>query len=256
MTISDNIMKTMTKIGKAVEKGATEDIKTYLSGSDNATNNAVAFLRGDYINTNLNNMVASEDIDVKLFKRCSWTGALVIDRSNRLIFSVCSRKTLERIPKNKIRKSPHYVQTMLNTINRDENAPVKQMAITDIDPTFITSYTDEDYEKDFLSIMDDAVVFYEGYRLWVVVYEVERYALTSIAAVLMDGDFDTVQEISILEMLKPNFGDLTSAEPKGEKKKDVHDLLSVKPGLPAGKSTEPERRTEILPKSVEENKEA
>ncbi len=256
MTTSDNVLKTMAKIGKAVEKGATEDIRIYLSSSENVTNNAVAFLRGDYINTNLSNMVASEDVDVKLFKRSSWTGALVIDRVNQLIFSVCSRKTLERIPKNKTRKSPHYVQTILNTVNRDEIAPVKQMSIADIDSDFVTTFTDEDFEKDFLAIMEEAVAFYEGYRLWVMTYEVEKSELISISAVLMDGDFDIVQEISILEMLKPNFGELTLTQAKEEKKKDVRSLLSVKDRMQRSKSIEPERRTEILPKSVEERKEA
>ena len=129
MIINDSVMAIMTKIGKAVEKGATEDTREYLRSSDNVTNNAVAFLRGDYINTNLSTMVANENIDVKLFKRSSWTGALVIDRENQLIFSVCSRKTLDRIPKNKTRRSPHYIQTILNTINKDEIAPVKQMSL-------------------------------------------------------------------------------------------------------------------------------
>ena len=119
MTISNNIKAMMIKIGKAVEKGVTEDTRAYLNSSDNVTNNAVAFLRGDYINTNLSNMVADESVEVKLFKRSSWTGALVIDRENQLIFSVCSRNTLNRIPKNKTRKSPHYIQTILNTINKN-----------------------------------------------------------------------------------------------------------------------------------------
>ena len=117
-------------------------------------------------------------------------------------------------------------------------------------------FSDDDYEKDFLSIMEEAVNFYEGYQLWVIAYEVKRFNLTDIAAVLMDGDFDTVQEVSILEMLKPNFGDLTSTEPKEEKKKDVRSLISIKPGLLQLQSSEPEKRTEILPKSVEESKEA
>lgn len=256
MIINDSVMAIMTKIGKAVEKGATEDTREYLRSSDNVTNNAVAFLRGDYINTNLSTMVANENIDVKLFKRSSWTGALVIDRENQLIFSVCSRKTLDRIPKNKTRRSPHYIQTILNTINKDEIAPVKQMSLVDFSPSFITEFTDDDYEKDFLTIMEEAVIFYEGYRLGVITYEVERFNLTDIAAVLMDGDFDTVQEVSIIEMLKPDFGMLTLEEPEEKKKKDVRSLISIKSEVFAEQSSEPEKRTEILPKSVEESKKA
>ena len=52
-TISDNTKTLMVKIGKAIEKGVGEDIRTYIANSDNAVNNAIAFLRGDYIVTNI-----------------------------------------------------------------------------------------------------------------------------------------------------------------------------------------------------------
>lgn len=130
------------------------------------------------------------------------------------------------------------------------------MSIADYDPIFTETFSEEDFEKDFFSIMEDAVCEYEGYRFWVVSYEIEKFVMKSLSAVLMDKDFDKVQEISILEALKPNFGELTAVEPKQEKKKDMRSLLSVKAGISASKSTEPEKRTEILLKSVEESKEA
>ena len=256
MTISNNIMTTMTMIGKAIEKGAVEDIKSYLQTCDTITTNGMPGVRADKINTNLSTMVASENIEIKLFKRSSWKGVLVVDKGNKMLLSVCTKNTLDRVVKNKTRRSPHYAQTMVNTVNKDEKAEVKQMSIADFDPLFAVEFTDDDFEKDFFSIMEEAVNEFEGYRFWVVSYEVERFAMKSLSAILMDKDFDKVQEISILEALKPNFGDLTAAELKQEKKKDVCNLLSVKAGIPSSKSTEPERRTEILPKSVEESKEA
>lgn len=256
MTISDNIMATMTMIGKAIEKGAVEDTRFYLQSCDTITTNGMPGVRADKINTNLSQMVASEDVEIKLFSRSSWKGVLVVDKGNKMLFSVCTKNTLDRIAKNKTRRSPHYAQTMVNTINKDEIAEVKQMSIADFDPSFMTTFSDDDFEKDFFSIMEDAVNEYEGYRFWVVSYEVEHFEIKSLTAILMDKDFDKVQEVSILEALKPNFGDLTAAEPKQEKKKDVRSLLSVKAGIPAVKSTEPEKRTELLPKSEEESKEA
>ena len=92
-----------------------------------------------------------------------------------LIFQYVHRKTLNRIPKNKTRKSPHYIQTILNTINKNEIAPVKQMSLADFDPFSTSIFSDDDYEKDFLSIMEEAVNFYEGYQLWVIAYEVKRF---------------------------------------------------------------------------------
>jgi hypothetical protein len=256
MTISDNLMSTMTMIGKAIEKGAIEDTRLYLHNCETITTNGLPGVRADKINTNLSKMVASDDVEIKMFSRSSWKGVLVVDNRNKMLFSVCTKNTLERITKNKIRRSPHYAQTMVNIINKDEVAEVKQMTIDEWNPTFAVTFSEEDFEKDFFSIMEDAVCEYEGYRFWVVSYEVEKFVMKSLSAILMDRDFDRVQEISILESLKPNFGELTAVEPKKEKKKDVRSLLSVKPGIPASKSTEPEKRTEILPKSVEESKEA
>lgn len=256
MTISDNLMTTMTMIGKAIEKGAIEDTRSYLQSCDTITTNGLPGVRADKINTNLSKMVASDDIEIKMFSRSSWKGVLVVDNGNKTLFSVCTKNTLDRVTKNKTRRSPHYAQTMVNTINKDEVAEVKQMTIADYDPTFAVTFSEEDFEKDFFSIMEHAVCEYEGYRFWVVSYEVEKFVMKSLSAILMDKDFDRVQEISILEALKPNFGELTAVEPKQEKKKDVRSLLSVKTGIPASKSTEPEKRTEILPKSVEESKEA
>jgi len=256
MTLNENVMTTMTMIGKAIEKGAVEDIKSYLQTCDTITTNGMPGVRADKINTNLSKMVASENIEIKLFKRSSWKGVLVVDKGNKMLFSVCTQNTLERIVKNKNRKSPHYAQTMVNTVNKDEKAEIKQMSISDFNPLFAVEFTDDDFEKDFFSIMEEAINEFEDYRFWVVSYEVEHFVMKSISAILTDRDFDKVQEVSILETLKPNFGDLTVVEPKQEKKKDVRSLLSVKAGISSSKSTEPERHTEILPKSVEENKEA
>ena len=47
MTISDNLMITMTKMGKAIEKGAIEDIKSYLQSCDTITMNGLPGVRAD-----------------------------------------------------------------------------------------------------------------------------------------------------------------------------------------------------------------
>lgn len=256
MIISDNTKITLKKIGKAVEKGAIEDMREYLQNCDTITKNGMPGVRSDKINTNLKNMVTSDTVEVKLFKRSSWMGILVIDKESKMFFSVCTKNTLNRIQKNKTRKSPHYAQTMVNTVNKGEIASVKQMSMVEIDPRFVTVFSDEDFEKDFFSIMEEAVQEYDDYRFWIVSYEIEHFALKSLSAVLMDKDFDRVQEISLLEDLKPNFGDLTAAEPKNEKNEDVRSFLSVKEDLALSKSSEPEKHTELQPKFVEESKEA
>lgn len=255
-TISENTQSIMVKIGKAIEKGVGEDIRTYLANSDNATNNAIAFLRGDYISTNIRNTIESETVEIKYFKRSSWTGCIILDRIDRHSYSVCARKTLDRIPKNMTRRSPHYLQTILNTENKDEKAAVRQMSLADFGFSSGSQFTAEEYEKDFLTIMEEALSLADGYRHWVITYEAEHNSLVGLSAILLDGEFGVVEKISLMEMMKPDFGSLTSAETKEEKKKDAHSLVSVKPGLIGRVTSEKERHTEILPKSVEESKEA
>lgn len=255
-TISDNTKTIMVKIGKAIEKGVGEDIRTYLANSDNAVNNAIAFLRGDYIVTNIRNTVESETVEIKYFKRSSWTGCIILDRKDKRSYSVCARKTLERIPKNMTRRSPHYLQTILNTENRDEEAVGRQMSLADFGFSVGNQFTEEEYEKDFFAIMEEALSLADDYRHWVITYEAEHNSLIGLSAVLLDREFGVVEEISLMEMMKPDFGTLTSVEAKVEKKKDAHSLVSVKPGLIGRKASEKEKHTEILPKTVEESKEA
>ena len=68
MTISDNIMATMTMIGKAIEKGAVEDARSYLQSCDTITTNGLPGVRADKINTNLSQMVASEDVETEFWR--------------------------------------------------------------------------------------------------------------------------------------------------------------------------------------------
>lgn len=254
--ISDNLKTVMIKIGRAIEKAVGEDIRNYITTNENVTNNAMPFLRGDYIHTNIKKIFENREVEIKFFNRSFWRGIVLIDRKEQVSISVCSQNTLDRISQNVNRKSPHYMQTILNVENKKEIAPVKQMSISDFASSFSCGFSYEDYEKDFFTIMEEAPCVFENYRHWVISYAVEHYHLTKLSAILFDQSFNAVQEISLLEALKPDFGELTANVIKSEKQDDVHNLVSVKAGLVGRKASEPEKRTEILPKSVEESREA
>ena len=209
-TLLDDTKMIMVKIGKAIEKGVCEDIRTYLANSDNAVNNAVVFLRGDYIATNIRNTVESETVAIRYFKRSSWTGCIVLDRIHKHSYSVCAKKTLERIPKNMKRKTPHYLQTILNTENKSEKAMYRQMSLGDFGFSTGSQFTEEEYEKDYYSIMEEDLSLADGYRHWVITYEAEHNSLTGLSAVLLDGEFGVVEEITLMDLMKPDFGGLTS----------------------------------------------
>ncbi len=253
---SGNLQKIVEKIVKAIEKAVGEDIRSYLANSNNATNNALPFLRGDYINTNIKYAMENEAVEIKSFKRASWTGIILIIRDDQTTMSICSQKTLKRIPKNKSRRSPHYLQTLLYKENGSEIAPVQQMTLADYVPNIEPGFSEEEYEKDFISIVEETLSMHDDYRHWVITYETDKSDIVDVAAVLLDKDFGEVQKISLIELLKPNFSDLTTIEASTENNRDAHSLVSIKPGLVGRKASEPERKTEILPKSVEESKEA
>ena len=189
-TISDNTKTIMVKIGKAIEKGVGEDIRTYLANSDNAVNNAIAFLRGDYIVTNIRNTVESETVEIKYFKRSSWTGCIILDRKDKHSYSVCARKTLERIPKNITRRSPHYLQTILNTENRDEEAVGRQMSLADFGFSVGNQFTEEEYEKDFFAIMEN--ISYQ-----VAAGKIGKDLLRRIMQAIMDGTYESDEELKL-----------------------------------------------------------
>ena len=104
MIIRIEEMKPLLKlIVKAVEKGVGEDIRNYLDQNDDATTNCVRLMRADKINTNLRDSVlpAMSAVELKYFNRSAWTGCLLIDRENSVTYTICSRQTLDSIPKKK-----------------------------------------------------------------------------------------------------------------------------------------------------------
>lgn len=256
-----DIQPNLRIIVKALEKAVGSDTREYLLNSNMDTNNAVILLRGDFINTNLRNMFAgSVDVDLKHFKRFVWTGHLLIDRKHKIVITISSKSTLQRVKKVNDRKNPYYVRTMCHVLNGDLEAPCKQMSIADIESVEIDPpFSEEVYEADFESIVDAAISQCEGYRHCLITYEAERFELKSVSIMLLDKDLDTVQEMSLMDLLEPDFGNLTAPIVKAEEepqKKDAHSLVKVKDGLKSRKSNEPERKTEIATKSEEVEKQA
>lgn len=256
-----DIQPNLRIIVKALEKAVGSDTREYLININMDTNNAIILLRGDFINTNLRNLFAgNEDVELKHFKRFVWTGHLLIERKHKIVITISSKSTLQRVRKVNGRKNPYYVQSMCHILNGDLEAPCKQMSISDIEGSEIDPpFAEEVYEADFGSIVDAAISQGEGYRHCLVTYEADGFELKSVSIMLLDKDMDTVQEISLMDLLEPDFGNLTAPVTKTEEepqKKDAHNIVKVKAGLKSKKANEPERRTEISAKSEEVEKQA
>ena len=244
-------------IVKAVEKGVGEDIKEYLRSNNKATYNAVPFMRGDNINTNLRDSVVSDTVELKYFKRSAWTGCLLIDRQHKTTYTICTKQTLEMIPKKKDRRIPHYLQSILYVQNSGVEAACYQMSLGDCFPEEVPGFSEEEFRNDYDNIMEEEVSFDDGYTHLVVVYEAEHFSITSIAVKLLDPDFRTAQEYSLEDLLKPDFSELTIPETGDQaQKKDSHNLVSVKSGLKKSAESAPQKETIITPKKKEEGKQA
>lgn len=218
-------------IVRAVEKGVGEDVREYLNSNNKATNNAVRLMRADNINTNLRDSVASNTVELKCFNRYGWTGCLLIDREHQVTYTICSKQTLDSIPKKKDRRIPHYLQTILHIQNAEIESVYQQMTLGEWFAGVGTDFPEEEYRHDYEGIMDDDLTFSDKYTHLVIVYEASKLLVSSIAVKLLTPDFQTAQEYSLVNLLKPDFSELTTVENTPEAKKDSHTLVSVKSGL-------------------------
>jgi len=257
-----DIQPELRLIVNALAKAVGTDIREYLTGNNMDTNNAIMLLRGDFINTNLRDMVVrvNDDLELKHFKRFVWTGSLLIDHKHKITMTVSARPTLNRIKGVKDRKNPHYLQSMCHVLNGDLNAECKQITLADIAGTdFTSSFAEEVYEEDFDSIIAAAFGRDDGYHHCVIAYEAERLEIKSLSLLLLDKDLDVVHDISLMDLLQPDFGTLTAPVAEIEEssvKQDAHSLVKIKAGLKSKNASEPERKVEILTKQEEVMKQA
>ena len=252
MIFKYDVRQVLENITKAIEKGVGEDTRSYIEENDTVTTNAVPHVRSDKINTNLSNRFKKCGfIDIKIFHRTSWKGILIIDNEHKIIFTVCTRGTLDRIVKNENRSNPHYMQTLLHTLNVEEIPHIKQMSLCDFGLEAPAQFSGNTYKEDFVKILDSDPSFYDGYRYWLIIYEAVNFMVTSVDAVLMDKNFNIVDKVSLLEYLKPNFAELTVATEE-KTVKDGHSLVSIKAGLKGKRASEPDKKVKIYPKTTEE----
>ena len=231
-----NMDKLFEKITAAVVKGVGPDIRDYLADNPDETHNALKLVRGDKINTNLRNFVASDTVELKTFKRYAWEGRILIDREHKVTIAICTKQTLDAIPRKKDRTSPHYQMTIANVENADVEPIYEQMTLF----PGMSQFSSDVYAEDFKSIMGEDVLAEDGYKHLVVVYETSGSDVTYIAAKLIDRTLATATEYSLDRFLKPDFGDLT-AEFNDEEttQNDVRSLVTVKA---------PKQKTNVTPK--------
>lgn len=226
------------KIVYAINKAISDDVPRNNRENRLETNNRNIFAAGDYINDNLRKHVVKDDIELLAFKRYAWDGRILVDRSNRVTYTISTHQTLwSAIRKN--RNKPYYLQSILYVENGDCEGTPKQMTLTELCPEIIgSSFDSEELEDDYERIMKGSIRLGDGYKHYIVVYTTDHRMITNIELLLLDKDFAEVDKLSLMEYVNPDFASLTesdynSSEEDADENVSISSSLSLKlkPGV-------------------------
>lgn len=188
---------------RAIEKAVSEDVPNELRENNLETNNRIGGLRGDWINQNLRQFTVNAGGILHPFTRYGWRGRMIVDRENKISYSIATRANLSQIPR-KLRRTPHFLQTVLMKENGDLHGRYEQTTMFDM-----SQFDQEVYEQDFDCIFYGAIDPNEGYKHCVICYEAAHDEVTNTSLVLLDPNFNTVNEMDLGEYRKPDFSKLT-----------------------------------------------
>lgn len=222
----------LRKIVYCIEKGIGEDQQQYLSENHKETNNAIKFLKGDDINTNLRNHVVKDNIDLISFQRNGWYGRIIIDRKEHITYSVMTEGTLINVPRKKNRLNPHYLQSILYAENKECIAKERQMTLQDFGITmFDTDVLEQDFEKISQGLIDRK----EDYRHYIVSYIANHEEIKSITLKFLDKEFNIVDQEPLMQYIRPDFAQLTSTFSETDSEEDSSNskknLVSIRGGV-------------------------
>ena len=226
------------KIVYAINKAISDDVPRNNRENRLETNNRNIFAAGDYINDNLRKHVVKDEIELLSFKRYAWDGRILVDRFNRVTYTISTHQTLwSAIRKN--RNKPYYLQSILFAENGDCEGTPKQMTLTELCPEIIgSSFESEELEDDYKRIMKGSIRLGDGYKHYIVVYTADHRMITNIELLLLDKDFAEVDKLSLMEYVNPDFASLTesdynSSEEDADENVSISSSLSLKlkPGV-------------------------
>lgn len=239
------------RLVSCVNKALQDDLPQYLAEFQPDTKNAVPHLIGDWINKNIRTDLASDRVDIKEFTRHSWKGKVIIDRINRMTYTIMREKRLLQVRKEK-RDRPHYLQTIVTILNKEFKAPLKQMKFFGEGDY---RFDQETLEGDYDSIFSGCLGRDEGFIYCAVVYNTFRGGLYDIKLLFLDKDLDVIEELPLNDYIKPDFAALTSTlhvveKTEAPESKASARLISLKKRVSAEQDSED---TAASPASLREN---
>lgn len=176
------------------------------------SHNCLGSMKSDVINTKLKEVLTSDNYIVHKFKRYAWEGRFILDLDTKSLISITSISNLNRIPIDKNRKVPHYMQTILNCLNNEIEAN-KQMSF-ELGKTF----NPDVYEQDFKNIFSGLDINLSDFTYYVVAYDYKFNKVSEMNWYLLGNQFNIAEKESIMSLISPDFLDLTSSENESDDK--------------------------------------
>lgn len=190
-------------IVSAITKAVSEDVPKFINDHPMEFTNYLSIYRDDCIKENLKEMAWRDGVEVIKFKRITWKGCLLIDRTNKISYSVTTHQNLKLLPR-KQRSRPHFLQSLFGVLNKGLQGQFVQMEMFPLD-----EFDQEELEQDFNAIVDGLVDPDAGYNHYVIAYTCDRSEVTKVDIELFDSKFNLVEKASVAEFIKPDFAKIT-----------------------------------------------
>jgi hypothetical protein len=186
-------------------RGAIEtDLPDYVTKFHLATRNGIGMQIGNFINTRLQDSksLKENDIELREFKRFGWKGRLIVDKTNKIVYSIMSSGRLNSLNKT-FKETPHYSRVFAYFINIAQIAQQKQISFTDY------PYTKKTMERTANDILGNAITDYKDYIYCIISYETLSGQLASCSISFIDKDLDIIENLSLNDYIAPSPASLT-----------------------------------------------
>ena len=223
------------KLLYCVSKAISDDATHYLAEFKPATINGIPLCVGDWINSNIDKefdkKIVGANFDIFEFKRRSWKGRLVVDHSQKMLYSVINEVSLKRLRSDRKRNQPHYSQTLSAVLNKKYTAPIRgQYSMFDTNPEI---FEDILVEYEFHQMAAGQLDKLENYTYCTLSFSKDSRRLVAAKLAILDKHLN---EVSCKPLdITPNFVDLTSIDysSKSDKSQDVEkpSLVTLKKKL-------------------------
>lgn len=214
-----NYEKLIQRLVYAVNTAITQDAPQYMRDNHLETNNRRVFVTPDCINENLRRFVVNDDVELIPFHRCAWEGRIIVDKKNKITYTISSYTSLKNII-SKNRTRPHYLMSLLYAENSNYKGGHKQITLWDLDP----DYKQQDFDsvllnEDYDRITQGNISRTEGYKHFVVAYTAKNQVLIRIDLLFLDAEFKEIDHVNLNKYIIPDYDQISTVLDQEERRK-------------------------------------